>query len=123
MSLIRGRPRFVALAVSVQLRAFEGCTAEMASYGEGRVFAFARRTDHYCVDWLDVSYARDYPARFSPSASIIYGNSIYKNIQRCDFLDDHNVNPQAESCLGITRVRSMVASGGHDNQESKAWER
>jgi hypothetical protein len=31
------------------------------------------------VDWLDVSYSGDYPARLSPSASNIYGNSVDTN--------------------------------------------
>ena len=46
MSSIEGRPSFVTSTVSVHLRAFERCPAEMATHGEGRVFAFAGRADH-----------------------------------------------------------------------------
>jgi len=82
MLSIQERATFVAFTVSFHLGAFQGFSAEMATDGECRVFTFAGRTNHD-KGWLDVSYAGDYPARLSPSASNIFGMSVETNTKRC----------------------------------------
>ena len=52
--------------------------------------------------WLDVSYAADYPARFSPSASNICGNSIDTNTKRCDFTCAYRTRSRQESPIVTT---------------------
>jgi hypothetical protein len=75
------------------------------------------------VGWLDVSYSADYPARLSPSASNICGNSVDTNTKDVILRVINNVNPQVESGLVIARVRSRVAMGGHDIPKAKVRER
>jgi len=120
MSLIQGRPSF--LAVPVHLRTFEGCPAEMATYGENRVFAFARRTDHDCGLARRQLFRRLSCTIKPVSKQYLWEQRRYEH-QRCDSPSDYNVNPQVESGLVIARVRSRVAMGGHDIPKAKVRER
>jgi len=49
--------------------------------------------------WLDVSYAVDYLARFSPSASNIWHNNADTNANGCDFPRAYKIDPRRESHL------------------------
>src|SRR6476646_8002337 len=100
MSFIQERATFAALTVSFHLGAFQRLSANMATDGEGRVFTFAGRTDHD-RGWLDVSYAGDYPARLSPSASNIFGTSVETNTKRRGFPCAYRIDPQNESYRAI----------------------
>src|SRR5579859_6572524 len=96
MSPIQGSHSFGADIVSLLLGAFERCPAEMATHGDGRVFAFAGRADHH-RGLLDVSYSADYPARLSPSASNICGHSVDTNTKKCDRTCAYRTGPRQES--------------------------